>query len=941
MLEFLKAIPQIIAEAAKKPLGTLALMVLLIFFIAFNFFNNEDAIVKIIVFGVLFCGILLFGLSMYQTGGVKKVKQSGQARPTTYSKSKFLIVALIFCSLTALTLYNLFWQPHVAYFKEVRRTQKCWQGHIRMSKEQSLHCGSYYKITYNGSIGLPKTIECLNGSGGIVRSGIKDTIANMLIKECADIKAVKLNFDYDENGNILRENYIDPAGRLLLKGIYSEHASVLRFEYDETSCSKVNTNIRAVKLAYVKGADRTMLLKSMHFYNDRQKPMPNEHKIFGFAYAYDQNDNVLSVKSLNTGGSRCKDVTQYKYDKKGRVVEESYWSASEEKILKRGVHKCLYEWDANNNELSDAYFNDTDEKTYCYAGYFKVIFAYDDKGNNLLEKYLGLDQRPINTNNAAYTKHEFDRKGQDTVLSFLDTKGKPAYINYGYHKRVIKYDEYERVVAQSHFDGSNKPINYIEGYHKQEIIYNASGYMSELRYLDKNGRLVYNWTGGGGAATQNKFDRNNNIYEIDHLGTDREPIYRYELKSNCPAGYTTIKFEHDEQGHETQRTYIDKLGQPAYLCQSDGNHFHINRSYYDQFGNCIREEYLDENKKFIDNFFAICENKYDERCRIVKAILYESPNVYLDDAGYRPFMNTYYNDLDQVVKTEWCNKKGKPITINTKAYDIYGNLSRLSYFDSLKNMTWSKAYVYNRLQKVIKETTYDKNNSPVDGSAIVEKSYDVHGYLVREKYLDKNSNPILNSENYATRLIQNDNYGNMILETFIGVKGERILNSNKVHQAKYKYDRNNLINEISYVDTNFKPTLSAEGITRVLKKRDWHTQVIEESYYGTDGRPIKDPETGCEVFRISYDERGFMLSRSFHDHNGTLINNTFGTATIKEVRTKDNILREKYYFDKDNKPINSKLGFHKTLYKYSRAMVPTEEHYTVDGKLVPNKPQPK
>ena len=63
--EIINAFALVIEEAAKTPLGIVALMILLLSILAFFFFRKEKVQVKLIVFSSLLIGFVLFGYKTY------------------------------------------------------------------------------------------------------------------------------------------------------------------------------------------------------------------------------------------------------------------------------------------------------------------------------------------------------------------------------------------------------------------------------------------------------------------------------------------------------------------------------------------------------------------------------------------------------------------------------------------------------------------------------------------------------------------------------------------------------------------------------------------------------------------------------------------------------------------------------------------------------------
>jgi hypothetical protein len=69
MADFAAHLPAIIAEAAKSPLGLLALMIISLSILGFYFFREASEKARIGIFVMLFLGVAAFGVSVARTGG--------------------------------------------------------------------------------------------------------------------------------------------------------------------------------------------------------------------------------------------------------------------------------------------------------------------------------------------------------------------------------------------------------------------------------------------------------------------------------------------------------------------------------------------------------------------------------------------------------------------------------------------------------------------------------------------------------------------------------------------------------------------------------------------------------------------------------------------------------------------------------------------------------
>jgi hypothetical protein len=84
--EIIKAFASVITEAAKSPLGIVALMILLLGILAFFFFRKEKVQIKLIVFSSLLIGFVLFGYKTYNVEAYRATEAPDQNEPSATDK---------------------------------------------------------------------------------------------------------------------------------------------------------------------------------------------------------------------------------------------------------------------------------------------------------------------------------------------------------------------------------------------------------------------------------------------------------------------------------------------------------------------------------------------------------------------------------------------------------------------------------------------------------------------------------------------------------------------------------------------------------------------------------------------------------------------------------------------------------------------------------------
>lgn len=161
------------------------------------------------------------------------------------------------------------------------------------------------------------------------------------------------------------------------------------------------------------------------------------------------------------------------------------------------------------------------------------------------------------------------------------------------------------------------------------------------------------------------------------------------------------------------------------------------------------------------------------------------------------------------------------------------------------------------------------------GWAMIRRTYDRWGRLVREVGLDPMGQPVSGLEGYAGRVLDVDERG----------------------RAR----------SITFLDAAEQPAPNRDGVTRYVRDFDDRDNLVARTAFGTQGEPTWDRRRGTVKERHVYDELD------------------------QEVRTAR--------FGLSGEPVNGADGWHERLQSYdSRGNVIESRFLTVEGELVPQEP---
>lgn len=253
-------------------------------------------------------------------------------------------------------------------------------------------------------------------------------------------------YKLDRRGNILEEKPIGTDGSLALNML------IVKYKYDECN------NVIEQALFDKKGA---------------AKNNKNVHK---YEYAYNTRNQMVEERHYSTDGkltlsSEKWAIMKVEYNLRGLRNATHYYGINEKPCkIEEGWSSATFEYDAFGNVVKQCFFdvegNPSDPKDmapvgiaqYDLRGNMTFIAAQDSKGNYILypkEKW-------------AITRSEYDKRNNNTSISYFNEKDEPATCSDGYHKKTSKYDTHDRTIEEAYFGTNNQPTLY---YNVHKFVY--------------------------------------------------------------------------------------------------------------------------------------------------------------------------------------------------------------------------------------------------------------------------------------------------------------------------------------------------------------------------------------------------------------------------------------------------------------------------------------
>ncbi len=219
------------------------------------------------------------------------------------------------------------------------------------------------------------------------------------------------------------------------------------------------------------------------------------------------------------------------------------------------------------------------------AGYCSIAREYDEKGHNTVIHYLNEDQNPVSISSgyATILKTYYENNLADTD-TYLDIHGNPTAARSGYSGYKREYDEKKRISRLIYLDAEGHPFQIKAGYAQiirtyyetEETLSKKTDKIRTEMYLDASGSPAVLSIGHSGEYRE--YDENGKNFRTTYLDAEGHPV-------NTLRGYATVQRTYDSDGNIRDEMYFDQEGHPAALSKG-------------QYG--IRHEkgktlYLDEN----------------------------------------------------------------------------------------------------------------------------------------------------------------------------------------------------------------------------------------------------------------------------------------------------------------------------------------------------------
>lgn len=776
-------------------------------------------------------------------------RKTGSWNPNAQRNKFAYIAAGILSVLVVASL--LFWDTHrtkVRYYHDYVEIWGVPQGVGHISPIEQKHVGHCFKMEYQG--GKLRHLSYINSRGNIADPSdhpLYDRITEATFHYTHDgqIDLVKLYNqggeceiiqDFDENLHTVYFKNGDGSG--IEKPILGKTTE------DNLVVSKEDRNASIVTRLLLDYDDkgRYSRVRYATFFN---KPVTDEDLIHGKMFEYDKHNHVTKLTTIGLD-------EQPRGNSRGLAIKEIDWA---------GDNIAEIRYSTVDNQPSDN-----------GSGVPVVRYDYDRYGNLTAEYYFNADGKPaLRTDNNMLTHgelHQVNSRGECVKATFVDTEGAPVGVLNGVMALQIDYDDRGYELRRSYLDQNDSLMNAVcedGSYAVTEYLYNDRGIITDIKIFDKfrqptettegMAHSVFERDSVGRLLSQSVFDKNdkpalyNGYYHkatveykngrpsvTSFFDTDGKPTL-------CDYGHARQEIVYDELGRQKEMTFYGIDGKPT-LCN---DHFWKETLHYsnpEDRGNLISSEYFgtDDNPILTSDNYSKVEFIYDPTTNYLRGIRRYGLNHNLisgEDYDY----NSRGNVILQKELGENGHLKSGTVVLNNE-YDASNRVKRQWFTNEAG-------------QRVI-------DHSPNIGYCEVHLEYDRNGNQTEKTFWNTDGKSPMAIADGTHKVIQEFNGNHQrILVKYLDINGKPISSKNGIEpEIAVKYDPQGNEKSFAIFDGYGHPIVGFNGYHKIERDFNNRRLVTSERYFGINGQPVADKETGFTRIDAEYSPHGNLLKKT-------------------------------------------------------------------------------
>jgi hypothetical protein len=160
----------------------------------------------------------------------------------------------------------------------------------------------------------------------------------------------------------------------------------------------------------------------------------------------------------------------------------------------------------------------------------------------------------------------------------------------------------------------------------------------------------------------------------------------------------------------------------------------------------------------------------------------------------------------------------------------------------------------------------------------IRRTLNAAGRVTSYTFIDAKGVPALSEdERYEVRVQRNPG-GAIMEQSYFDAQGKPMRDKHGLHREVYTIDRGLTVGTL-YFDERMAPLANSHGVHQLTVHYDDVGNWLEEAYFGLDGKPVLSSETAAARCKVTRDEHGDEISRSYFDTQGSPTRSSFGYIT--------------------------------------------------------------
>jgi hypothetical protein len=804
-----------------------------------------------------------------------------------------VVAALGVIALGALGIWDLYYRPHIDYYRSYVLRWGEPVGIDPLSERNAQGRASSVRLVRAGRLGHVQRLEMVGGGEALAlrAPGAVTNAPELDIGARTEGERVVCQWDYayvaDAN-TVGYETARDCQGnvihRLQYRGGSRGRAKAAYVDLEDNDAPVVHGNAELV--AFVR-SPQGFDIEKHYMQRYHGKPGQNQDRISIELRDYDERGHAIGVAFRDEAGrpTRNKDgVAGWRstYDERGDETEKTYVDeAGKPTRNKDGVATMRATFDARGNQIEIAFLDEAGKPTRNKDGVASMRSTYDARGNQIRLALFDAANRPTwNKDGIAGWRAAFDARGNQTESAFFDVTNRPTWNKDGIAAWRATFDAHGNRTGIAFFDAMNRPARSKDGVAGWRATFDGRGNLTASTYLDGAGNPARNKDGI--AGWRSTFDAHGYEIERTYLDEAGQPTWGKD-------GYASQRFTVDDHGKQTAIAYFDRAGNPT----RDKGGVAGTRAKYNDRGDQVEIEFVDEagHPLWHADGYASGRRVFDDRGQSVEM-------AWFDEADHPTTLNQMgcartrvtYDARDNLIELRYFDEAGHPIrNVNGVAglrntFDAWGNQIEHLGFDEAGKVTRAK-----------------------NGPAYLRQTFDERGHAIETRFLDEAGALIATVGSVAMARMTFDTHGNEIEHALFDKAGKPTRNPNGVALVRRQFDERGNEIELAYLDEAGKPTLHKEGGAGVRSAFDERGNQIEAAWFDEAGHPVRTPD-GYASWRSRFDEHGHEAEVAFFDEGGRPVRRKDGYASWKSTFDEHGHEILAAYFDEAGQPTRHKDG---------------------------------